>query len=183
MGPFFPTRKAPPSQFNFLNGLYIRKLGSKIHVVSKSTWPFLFLLQIDRLQAKLSGYLPKVVDLKATIEEINQRGEKEARQNEELLRQTAEKLKEQERQAKEKEVEKEKEEEEETKREREKKAATTVEGGSAKDSDGGSGDKGKATAVSEPTDCKLLIIVNWMTAHIQLYMCTNDTVLSLILSH
>ena len=106
-----------------------------------------------------------MVDLKATIEEINQRGEKEARQNEELLRQTAEKLKEQERQAKEKEIEKEKGEEEERKREREKKAAATVEGGSAKDSDGGGGDKGKATAVSEPTDCKLLI-VNRMTVHI-----------------
>ena len=147
-----------------MNCLYIREIGSKIHIiVSKLTWLFVFLLQIDRLQAQLSGYLPKVVDLKATIEEINQRGEKEARQNEELLRQTAEKLKEQERQAKEKEKEIEKEKEEERKREREKKAAATVEGGSAKGSDdGGGGDKGKATAVSEgtkATDCKLLIIV------------------------
>ena len=117
--------------------------------------------QIDDLQAKLSGYLPKVVDLKATIEEINQRGEREKKQSEELLRQTAEKLKEQERKDKER-------EEEEKKKEREKEAATDkaaaetskAEGGSAKggvSSNGGGGDKGKGTTVSEESkaaDCK-----------------------------
>ena len=111
--------------------------------------------QIDDLQAKLSGYLPKVVDLKATIEEINQRGEREKKQSEELLRQTAEKLKEQERKDKER-------EEEEKKKEREKAAAeaSKAEGGSAKggvSSNGGGGDKGKGTTVSEESktaDCK-----------------------------
>ena len=53
------------------------------------------------LQSRLSGLQPKVVELKVAIDEINQRGEKEERQNEELLRQTAEKL-EQEKKAKEK---------------------------------------------------------------------------------
>ena len=97
-----------------------------------------------------------MVDLKATIDEVNLRGEMEARKNEELLRQTAEKL-EEERKAK---------EEGERKREQEKaaaadkdKPATTADGSKTADSaaptkpssqDGGKGKEDKAT------ECKLL---------------------------
>ena len=80
------------------------------------------------------------------IEDINERGEREARQNEELLRQTAEKL-EQERKAKEK------EEEDERKREMEKAAA----GDSVPSSGGRTGDV-KDRQEKEPvtSECKLL---------------------------
>ena len=109
--------------------------------------------QIDKLQAKLSGFLPSVADFKATVEEVNQRGEREAKQNEELLRQTAKKL-EQEKKAKEK------EEEEERKREQEK--ATAAAATKATDTastklttDGSSDGGGGVNKESETTECKL----------------------------
>lgn len=54
------------------------------------------------LQAILTGHLPLLAELKMAVEEANQRAEKEEREkNEEILRQTAERLKqEQQQQAK-----------------------------------------------------------------------------------
>ena len=103
----------------------------------------------------MTGFQPKVVDLKALIEDVNERGEREARQNEELLRQTAEKL-ERERKAKEK------EEEEERKREEEKAAAReaskSTDSESAKVTSSGSIGDSKDREVKEPetTECKIM---------------------------
>ena len=108
--------------------------------------------QIDGLQAKLSGFLPKLVDFKAVIEEINQRGEREAKQREELLRQTAEKL-EQEKKAKEK------EEEEKQKRDEGKVATATTTAASkttpTTSGAAGSGQTGTQSVDSTSTECKL----------------------------